>query len=54
MDVLDIIFGEDVNDNLLTMFVLSFVVFSELPEGRNASHFEQRLAWSEYAASHTA
>lgn len=54
MDALDHVFGDDDDDSLLMLFVLSFTVFSGLPEGRNPSHFEQRLAWSEYAATHTA
>ena len=54
MDALDTIFGDDGGDRLLMLFVLSFVVFAELPEGRNPLHFEQRLSWHEYAATHTA
>ena len=55
MDPLDnVLFGDDDDNSLLMLFVFSFGVFSGLREARNPSHFEQRLAWNEYAAMHTA
>jgi DDE superfamily endonuclease len=53
MDVLDNLFTDD-DDGLALAFLLSLGVFSQLPEERNPSHFEQRLAWDDYSTSHTA
>ena len=54
MDLIDALFGEDDDCNLLLSFVMSYSAMFEFPEERNASHFEQRLAWEEYAVTHTA
>lgn len=54
MDIIDTLFVDD-EESLLSLFVMSLLgVYMELPEERNASHFEQRLAWDEYSASHNA
>lgn len=53
MDILDNVFADDEDDLLLT-FMTSLGVFMKLPEERNASHFEQRLAWAEYSTVHCA
>lgn len=53
MDALDAVFADE-DDQLLTLFMVSMGLFFELPEGRNPSHFEQRLAWDEYSSTHVA
>jgi DDE superfamily endonuclease len=53
MDILDFMFDDD-EDTLLQMFMTSMGVFHQLPEPRNSSHFEQRLAWEEYSLVHVA
>ena len=54
MDLFDALFEEEDESNLLLSFVLSHVLLLELPEKRNSSLFEQRLAWDDYAVTHTA
>ena len=52
--MIDALFEEDDDSNLLLSFVTSYGILLELPEERNASLFEQRLAWNDYAVTHTA
>ena len=49
----DAVFGID-DDALLRLFLLTVCVQSQLPEQRNPSLFDQRLAWTNYADKHTA
>jgi DDE superfamily endonuclease len=50
MDVLDCMFGDEDDEDML--FEVTTTVCMSLPEQRNPSHYEQRLAWKHYAEYH--
>lgn len=53
LDELDSFFAED-DDTLLVLFMQSMGVWFSIPDYRNPSHFEQRLAWEKYSTKHMA